>query len=335
MEAFQRVQGYELLKTLADARRLNILRRLMLRPATLSQLGQELGEHPARIRHHVKVLENAGLVELTSTRAVRGFIEKYYRAKAQVFWLQELILPYYADCQVIPLLGSHDLALELLGEQVRQTSRGELELASAPVGSLDGLIALRQGIAQLAGCHLWDAASGEYNLPYLHRLFPDREMKLFTVAHRTQGLLVAPGNPFGIHALSDLTRPGFCMVNRNPGSGTRLWLDHQLHKLGLEITQIAGYAWQVRTHTEVAQQVALGKAQAGLGLQAVAAQYRLDFIPLFQERFDLAVSAQQVCEPVVQQVLHQLCSRVFRQQVGQLAGYDATHTGEQISAGYA
>jgi putative molybdopterin biosynthesis protein len=93
-----------------------------------------------------------------------------------------------------------------------------------PVGSLDGLIALRQGLAHLTGCHLLDIDSGEYNLPYVRHLFPERSMKLVTLAHREQGLMLAAGNPRQIHGIDDLRRGEVSFINRNPGSGTRLWL---------------------------------------------------------------------------------------------------------------
>ena len=149
MNQLRRIQDFEHLKILADARRLAILRLLMAKQATLSQLGQALGEHPARVRHHLKQLEKAGLVELVDTRVVRGFVEKYYRARARAFLLQELILPDDPKRETITVLGSHDLALEALAERLREQS--SMDLLVLPVGSLDGLIALRQGSAQLAG----------------------------------------------------------------------------------------------------------------------------------------------------------------------------------------
>jgi len=333
MEAFHRVQGYDHLKILADSRRLTILRLLMVRPATLSQLGEKLGEHPARIRHHVKLLENAGLVEMSEIRAVRGFVEKYYRARAQAFWLQELILPDFGQSQIIPLLGSHDLALEILAELLYREHHGRFELAAVPVGSLDGLIALRQGLSPLAGCHLYDPAAGEYNLPYVHFLFPDQEVWLFTLAHRQQGIILAPGNPHQIADLDDLARPGITLANRNRGSGTRLWLDHALQQRGLPPSETLPCAGEVRTHTAVARLVAQGEADVGLGLEAAARQFQLDFVPLFLERFELAVLRSTAQTQPMQAVLELLNSAVFRNAVAALPGYDSRHCGERRVAG--
>lgn len=330
MEPLRRVRDFEQMKILADSRRLEILRLLMGRAMTLSQLGLVFNEHPARVRHHVKQLESAGLIEMVGTNVVRGFVEKYYRAKASAFLLQEIILPAEANHSLI-ILGSHDLALEAAAEHLRQRAHAPLELLVLPVGSLEGLIALRQGAAQIAGCHLLDAASGEYNLPYVRHIFPDREMNLVTFAHRAQGLLVAPGNPKHIKELADLARPDVVMVNRNRGSGTRLWLENQLARLSLPGEALNGYRREVRTHTAVAEAVAQRKADVGLGLQAAARQQGLDFVPLFEERFDLALPHELLGNKLLQPLLDYLTSAPFRQLVAGLEGYSPAHSGDQLS----
>jgi len=128
MENIRRVTQYDHLKILADSRRLYILQRLMAGPATLSMLGKELGEHPARVRHHLKKLEEIDLVELVDTQVVRGFVEKYYRAKARAFILNDLILPadIPPDHQTLFIMGSHDLALEALLQHVQQHISNQL-----------------------------------------------------------------------------------------------------------------------------------------------------------------------------------------------------------------
>jgi putative molybdopterin biosynthesis protein len=331
MDYLRRVQSFEQLKILADARRLAILRMLMAGPATLSQLGLTLGEHPARVRHHLKQLEGADLVEMVDTRVVRGFVEKYYRARAQAFWFQELILPDDPERDIFAVLGSHDLALEILAQRLRQRKTAPIDLLVLPVGSLDGLVALRQGSTQLAGCHLLDAESGEYNLPFIRHLLPDRQVSLLTLAHRQQGLLVAKGNPLEIHGLEDLARPEVILVNRNRGSGTRLWLDRQLEMLSLHPNSLNGYNREVRTHTAVAEIVARGKASVGLGLQAAARQFGLGFIPLFQERFDLVLAQELLESRRLQPLFDYLQNAEFRRAIEGLGGYETTHTGEQIT----
>lgn len=331
MDSIQRIQDYEHIKILSDARRLEILRMLMGEAMTLSQLGQELDEHPAQVRYHLKQLETAGLVELVDTRVVRGFVEKYYRARAHAFSLQEIILPKRADREFIPIMGSHDLALEALVRRLNRIENSSIELLLLPTGSLDGLVALRQGTAHLAGCHLLDSDSGEYNLPYIRHLFPDRTITLVTLAHREQGLILAEGNPRGIHTLEDLSREDVTMINRNPGSGTRLWLDRQLESLGIPPGAINGYQREVYTHTEVAEAVRRGKVDTGLGLRAAAADHGLDFVPLFIERFDLALPKEAIQKQGFQTIFDQLVSGNFRQYLRKLGGYQTQDTGHQLT----
>jgi putative molybdopterin biosynthesis protein len=330
MESLQRIRHFEHLKLLADARRLEILRLLMAKSGTLSTLGKALGEHPARVRHHLKLLEKAGLIELVETRPLHGFVEKYYRATAQAFMLSAIVLPASLEGETLVALVSHDLALDLLARRVEQAHAG-LKLLALPVGSLDGLVALREGLAHMAGCHLLDAESGQYNLPYIRHFFPDRTMAVLTLAYRQQGLLVAPGNPLSIHGLPDLARPDVLLINRNRGSGTRLWLDRQLRLLGLPSEAVRGYEQEVRTHTAVAEAVAQGRASAGIGLLAAARQRGLDFIPLFQERYDLVLPQEDLGSPRLQPLFDLLASGEYRQSVAALSGYETAHTGEQLT----
>ena len=331
MDPIQRIQDLEKIKTLSDPRRMAILQMLMAGPETLTSIGKILGEHPARVRHHLKQLEATGLVELVETRTQRGFVEKYYRAKARTFIFNEMILPRVpgeAD-ETIVAVGSHDLALELLVRSL--TDNGEKErILTIPVGSLEGLIALRQGNAHLAGSHLIDGSSEEYNLSYVRHLFPDRSVTLFTLAYREQGLMVSPGNPKGIRGLADLVRKDVTLINRNRGSGTRVWLDQQIDKIGIDLRHLQGYEQEVRTHTQVAAAIQTGSADVGLGLQAAAQQYQLDFIPLFQERYDLVIPLEMLDNRLLTRLLDYLHSRAFRQDANALGGYDTTHSGDQI-----
>jgi putative molybdopterin biosynthesis protein len=323
MQQFEIITSFEQLKLLSDKRRLAILRKLMAGPATLTQLGEMLGEHPAWVRHHVKLLEMAGLVELVETRITSGVIEKFYRAHAGGLLLQELVLPEDPSLPSVIFSGSHDLAVELLAHQIGD----HLNMLILPVGSLDGLVALRQGLCHLSGCHLLDI-SGEYNLPFLRHFFPDRTVLVFTLAQREQGLMTTTGNPKDIHSLEDLVRSDVVFINRIPGSGTRLWLDRQLQAINLPVKSIQGYENVARTHTECARQVMDGKADVALGLHAAAFKHQLEFIPLFQERYDLVIPQEQTEK--LSPLLEILKTSAFRRSVETLVGYDTSHTGEQI-----
>jgi putative molybdopterin biosynthesis protein len=258
-----------------------------------------------------------------------GYVEKYYQARAQAFILQQTILPDLTRGNTLILLGSHDIALGMLAGTLAE--HADLELLVLPVGSLDGLIALRQGIAHLTGCHLLDIDSGEYNLPYVRHLFPERPMKLVTLAHREQGLMLAPGNPQHILGIADLRRGDVSFINRNAGSGTRLWLDKQLGRLGISSEQIRGYNLVAHTHTAVAQAVAQGQADTALGLAAAAHQHNLEFIPLFQERFDLVIPAESLVEQGPTRLMDALNSGEFRHLAESLGGYSMAHTGEEFT----
>ena len=323
MTSIQTLRSFEQLKLLADPRRRAILQQLMSGPASLTMLGKTIGEHPAWVRHHLKQLEAAGLVELVETRIQSGVVEKFYRACAGGFLVQELILPQNRQRPVIVFSGSHDLAVELLTNLVSS----HLDVLTLPIGSLDGLMALRQNLCNISGAHLLDA-SGEYNLPFIRHFFPDRTMQVITLAHREQGLLVAPGNPKRIRSLADLTRENVIFINRNPGSGTRLWLDHQLQAEGIPTASIQGYADIVSTHTATATRVQSGKVDVALGLRAAAHQFGLDFIPLFHERYDIVFMLEH--STLLDPLLDIIQSRKFRRNVDALTGYDTTHSGKLI-----
>jgi putative molybdopterin biosynthesis protein len=321
--SIEHLHKFEQIKLLADERRLKILRLLMSAPASLTQLGQALGKHPAWVRHHLKLLEQAGLVEIVEIRINSGVVEKFYQAISGGLLLQELILPEKGDHPAVVFSGSHDLAVELLAKKVGK----HIDMLTLPVGSLDGLMTLRQGLCHLSGAHLLDK-NGEYNTPFVQHIFPDRSMEIITLAYREQGLMTAPGNPKSIHGLADLAREAVTFSNRNAGSGTRLWLDRQLNEIGIPAQSIRGYENTVSTHLQSAQAVFSGQVDAALGLRAAAHQYDLEFIPLFHERYDLIFSEEQA--KLLSPILNTLQSSVFHRSVEGLTGYETQHTGEQI-----
>ncbi len=323
MNSIETLRTFDQIKLLADSRRMAILRLLMAEPATLTHLARTLKQSPAWIRHHIKSLESAGLVELAEIRTTGTVTEKFYRTKGGAFFLQELVLPK-GKKPIVIFSGSHDLAFETAAGHLAK----HVQVLSLPVGSLDGLVNLRQGLCQISGAHLLDA-SGEYNLPTVRSLFPDREMEVITLAYRTQGLIIAAGNPKNIIQITDLARAGIRFINRNPGSGTRLWLDMQIKKLGIPSEQIRGYERVVNTHSESADAVEAGKADTALGLQAAAHQHGLDFIPLFEERYDLILPREN--EKPLAPLLDYLQSVSFRTDLDTLTGYNSAHSGEQIS----
>ncbi len=322
MKKVAHLQSFDQIKILADPRRMDILRLLMAAPATLTILARTMKKSPAWVQHHILALTAADLVEVGETRKTGKVLEKFYRSKADAFLLQEIIMPKGKKPSVI-FSGSHDIALEGVADHLAK----HVNILSLPVGSLDGLVNLRQGLCQISGSHLLDE-NGEYNTPFVKHLFPDRNVEIITLAYRTQGLILAEGNPKGIKKISDLAQANVRFVNRNAGSGTRLWLDAELHKQKIPAEKILGYENSVKTHSEAALLIEEGKADVSLGLQAAAHQHGLDFIPLFEERYDLILPREQ--EQTLNPLLDYIQTVDFRNSLNVLTGYSAAHSGEQI-----
>lgn len=221
-------------------------------------------------------------------------------------------------------VGSHDLTLDLLAQALAAHGR---RLASANVGSLGGLIALRRGEAHLAGSHLLDPESGEYNLGYVKRYLPGVSVKVVTLVGREQGLLVLPENPLEIESLEDLARPEVRFVNRQRGAGTRVLLDYHLDLKGIDRGSVAGYNQEEYTHLAVAAAVKSGRADVGLGIAAAAQALELDFVPLFEERYDLVIPSEHYADPLLAPLLDRIRDPAFAREVAALPGYDTSEMG--------
>jgi putative molybdopterin biosynthesis protein len=224
--------------------------------------------------------------------------------------------------------GSHDVALDLAAQHLAGAGR---RLVSANAGSLGGLLALRRGEAHLAGSHLIDPETGEYNLSYVRTYLPETPVVVVTFVGRDQGLLVAPGNPKGLAGLDDLAGGVIVFVNRQRGAGTRVLLDHELGKTGIAAEDVAGYEREEYTHLAVAAAVASGRADCGLGIPAAARAVGLDFIPLFQERYDLVIPKAHYNSDLIAPLLALLQAPDFRTAVSGLPGYDTRSMGTVVA----
>ncbi len=232
-----------------------------------------------------------------------------------------------AIASTIVATGSHDLALDLLASHIRALAP-VTRLVSANVGSLGGLLALKRGDAHLAGTHLLDEETGEYNRPFVERILPDEEIVLVQLAYRDQGLIVLPGNPHDLRDLADLTRPGVSFINRQKGSGTRVLLDYHLKQARIASEQIMGYEREEFTHMAVAARVLSGTVNAGLGIMAAARALGLEFIPLFKERYELAVPRRYWESQLFEPLREALARQEYRQAVEALGGYDVGGMGD-------
>lgn len=228
-------------------------------------------------------------------------------------------------------IGSHDLTLDLIAQFLAEHDR---RLASANVGSQGGLVALRRGEAHIAGSHLLDTQTGEYNISYIRQYMPNIPVKVVALVGRDQGLIVRKGNPKGIKSLGDLAGTGqgrgVQFVNRQRGAGTRVLLDYHLNLMTISPDSIAGYYQEEYTHLGVAAAVASERADCGLGVAAAAQALDLDFIPLFQERYDLVIPKLFADDDLLAPLFDLLADSRFQEAVSRLNGYDVSVMGKVI-----
>lgn len=239
----------------------------------------------------------------------------------------QLLRPVSELERTIFVIGSHDITLDLMAQFLSERGR---RLVSANVGSQGGLIALKRGEAHFAGSHLLDPQTGEFNLAYLPQYLPAVPVRVVALVGRQQGLIVPRGNPKGIRSLEDLTRPDVCYVNRQRGAGTRVLLDYHLNLKGIPIEAIIGYNQEEYTHLGVAAAVASGRADCGLGIAAAAQALDLDFVPLFNERYDLIIPLHHAYSQLLTPLFDILNSPDFRKAVASLPGYDITPMGKLV-----
>ena len=228
--------------------------------------------------------------------------------------------------QKIRFSGSHDLALKWLSENFSLIDPN-IVFQTEFSGSLGGLLSLAQGNADLAGSHLWDPETDSYNDAFIRKIFPGHKMAAITLARRNLGLIVMPGNPKKIHTIADLAKPGVVFVNRQTGSGTRVWFDIQLERAGIPKSRINGYENTRITHSELARNIASGQADVGIGLQGISAAFGLEFIKLTEERYELVTYADVVQKNPFKRLQQALTDPMIRESLCQLEGYNCEESG--------
>ena len=183
----------------------------------------------------------------------------------------------------------------------------------------------------IAGSHLEDANTGEFNLPYLRKNFPKEDFSVVTFARWEAGLVIAAGNPKSLRGMEDLVRDNVRFVNREAGSGSRGLLDKLLEKAGIGAHQVHGYDRIAGGHLAAASHVVSGTADACLATRSAAQAFGLDFIPLHSERYDLVMRRQTADLPAVKAFLDVLQRAALRRKLEVLAGYDTSRTGSVIA----
>jgi putative molybdopterin biosynthesis protein len=228
----------------------------------------------------------------------------------------------------IVCIGSHDNALDLLANVLKKRYP-RLSFSSAHVGSMGGLMALKRGEAHLAGTHLLDEDTGEYNIPFITKLLSARRIVLMNLVYREQGLLVLKGNPKNIRGFEDLARNDVVFVNRQTGAGTRLLTDKCLREIGIKSRDVKGYEREEYTHMGVASAVLTGVADTGLAILASARALGLDFIPVAKERYDLAILKEFFPSEMIQRLVKIIREDMeFKEMVKSLGGYDISDMGK-------
>jgi len=222
-------------------------------------------------------------------------------------------------------IGSHDLILDIIADLMPGFFPG-IYLSSTHVGSMGGLLALKNGEAHIAPTHLLDEATGVYNVPFLKNLFVGRTMALIKGVGRVQGVIVKKGNPLGIAGIEDLPRCRY--VNRQRGAGTRILLDYKLKRADIAPSAIVGYDREASTHMAVAAAVQGAGADAGLGILSAAKAMNLDFIPIGEEEYDFAIPAQFLEAAHIRAFIDMLGRPEFLKKLEQLGGYTAQSCGE-------
>lgn len=242
----------------------------------------------------------------------------------------ELLVDEKELANTIVVIGSHDITIDILADEIRNAASGSIRISSGNVGSLGGLIAVKKGICHFAGSHLLDTQSGDYNVSYIRKYLKGIGVSLFRLVRREQGLIIPKNNPKGIRGIADLTRDDIVFVNRQAGSGTRILLDYNLACSGIKTESVKGYDHEEFTHMSVAVDVLSGAADCGMAIYAAAKALDLDFIPMDVENYDLVIPTDLLKDSNIQAVLNTIRSGKFRKRVAALGGYDPSRSGDLV-----
>lgn len=226
-------------------------------------------------------------------------------------------------------IGSHDVLMDMVANIIHKNKQ-LVNLSSAHVGSLGGIMAIKKGECHIAPIHLLDEETGTYNLTYLKRYLADEAVVLIKGVKRTQGMIIPKGNPQNIQGIADLVRPEIRFVNRQRGSGTRVLLDYLLKTAQLDTNQVLGYSREMNTHMMVASAVKSGSCDVGIGVLSAANMMALDFIPIGEEAYDFVILKENLDDPRVQIFIQVLKSQEFKEALKRLGGYELEQPGEIV-----
>ena len=224
------------------------------------------------------------------------------------------------------IISGQDVVLDILANYLQQEG---LSAGRTYLSSFEGLLALYQDKVDVAACHLYDGSG--YNAGFVRSLVPGIPAVLVNVSYRSVGFYVRRGNPKGIRGWEDLARRDVSILNRRPGSSSRILLDVQLKRLGLAASNIRGYDKIMRSHLTMAAAIAEGEADLAIGTERISRQMEgIDFIPLLEERYDVALKKERLDSPPVQKLLLVMHQPAFRRELSRFSGNDYRDSGKII-----
>ena len=227
------------------------------------------------------------------------------------------------------IICGQDLILDVLSNYMRLHNVPALR---AYIGSYDGLVSLYRNMVNVTASHMWDSDTDTYNVPYVRRLLPGIPAIVVHLTCRMQGLYIAKGNPKDIHGWSDFGRDDIVMINREQGAGSRVLLDENLKLLGIFGSSIKGYKTETSSHLAVASAISRGEADVAVGNEKIARQVdNIEFIPIKKERYDLVLRKEDLNTPEIQTMLKIIHSAAFKNEFGNIGGYDTTDMGKVVA----
>lgn len=224
-------------------------------------------------------------------------------------------------------IGSHDIVMDIINDELIKDSFGKINLSSTHVGSFQGLLSIRKGESHISPIHLFDVESETYNIPFINK-YIDQNVALIKLVKRTQGLIVKKGNPLNIKSIKDLVNVRY--INRQKGSGTRILFDYLIKKNNIEKSDINGYEREEFTHMSLAKAIDNGDADCGLGVYSAAHIFDLDFIPICEEDYDLLLKEDMLESKYIEHLLSTINKESFRKRVDNLGGYNLKNMGEIV-----
>ncbi|KNF07269.1 molybdopterin molybdochelatase [Gottschalkia purinilytica] len=235
----------------------------------------------------------------------------------------KLLKPISKIKDTLVSIGSHDLIMDVISDMTK--------LSSGHVGSMGGILAMKRGECHIAPIHLLDIETGEYNISYVKKYFPNEKMAIIKGVKRIQGFIVNKGNPHNIKDFNDLIKDNITFINRQKGSGTRILLDYNLKKLNINPDRIKGYDREMNTHMAVSMAVKTGGADAALGVLSSAKALDLDFVEVTYEEYDFLTSFEYLHDKKIMNFIDVIKSQEFKSKIKELGGYEISNIGEVIS----